>query len=420
MEVLLRLYNMTKAAADGSTIDRQVTDEYLASDDYEEVIRDQIALGGVTHKDRQPDDKYEKIIGPDDQIMISNNVTHYIKKIYTTPDSDFCFAVVEILDPENYSGQRKDNIMNLIADLKSGVKLPCSVVIQALWSYENKCEKIIRIKGVDFTLNPSFEGAGIEKIFSSVIPDVPNTSTKKFSSTLHNFENCVMKTVRFSTVAEVIGTETKVYSLSEVARKYGRTSDIYLKARTYSDKKWFTEDEFTKLAKEVDDDNFETVERPSDYFEEGEKTFTSVSAVRDRMYYYKYPRIILINRILKSYKYFYDSKENALSERQLTWLQILLLQDVNTLIKNVLPKILSGQNLASLYGLQQFGPKVLETGTEFSKIYRQAIVAEQVLNFIPEGRYKKWKDSYYEFFNSIVNYCFGMDCTLPRNIINQF
>jgi hypothetical protein len=420
MEVLLRLYDMTKAAADGSTIDRQVTEEYLASEDYKEVIRDQLALGGVTHKDRQVDDKYEKIIGPDDQIMVSNNVTHYIKKIYTTPDSDFCYAIIEILDPKNYSGQRKDNIINLIADLKSGIKLPCSVVIQALWSYENKCEKIIRIKGVDMTLNPSFSGAGIEKIFSSVIPDVPNTSTKKFSSTLRNFENCVMKTIRFSTTAEIIGTETKVYSLSDVARRYGRTSNVYLKAKTYSDKRWFTEEDFRNITKEVGAECYETVERPADYFEEYEKDFTSVSSVRDRMYFYKYPRIVLINRVLKSYKYFYNSKKDTLSERQLMWLQVLLLQDISTLIKNVIPNILKGVNLANLYGLQQFGPEIKDTGIEFSKIYRQALVAEQVLGFIPEGRYKKWKDAYFKFLNSIVKYCFGIDCTLPHNIINQF
>jgi hypothetical protein len=88
-------------------------------------------------------------------------------------------------------------------------------------------------------------------------------------------------------------------------------------------------------------------------------------------------------------------------------------------MKNVAPKLMAGANLASLYALQQFGPEVREAGINLSKIYRQILVAEQVLGFIPEGKYERWKQAYKAFLVAIMKYCFGQECDIQSNLISQ-
>lgn len=241
MDVLIRLYNMVNPAADGSIISREVTEEYLQSEDYKTIIRDKIALGGKTHKDRTVGDEYRSSIGPDDEVLVRRNSLFYIKKIFTKPDSDFCWAIISIFNPDNFSGELRDEIVNLRGLLKEGTKLPCSVVIQAVWAADNRCLKIIRIKGVDFTMNPSFTGSGTEKLMSvHVISDV--NETKMFSEVegvkrgtrLFSFQTEVEKDEQvFGELLEEYKKKIrgevndKVFTKREILLKYGRGSKEY-------------------------------------------------------------------------------------------------------------------------------------------------------------------------------------------------
>ena len=103
------------------------------------------------------------------------------------------------------AGERKDKIVNEIGMLSSGVKLPVSVVIQALWSKRNVAEKIVRIKGFDFTLNPSFKGAGDVEVYSPENLDDSSFSDaeiKQFSEGVEGDFN--IQTKIFSCTGEVI------------------------------------------------------------------------------------------------------------------------------------------------------------------------------------------------------------------------
>lgn len=474
MKVLLRLFNMQNPAVDGSTIPRSSVEEYLAGEDYKIIIRDRLALGGVTHKDRKVDPRYSDIIAQDDQILVDSNVTHYITKIYVKPGDPICYAEVELLDPDNYSGDRRNNILNLMGDLKSGIKLPCSVVIQALWSYSNVAEKIIRIKGVDFTLGPSFEGSGTEKVFSSIKPETEVDETKVFSSsTGKSLEGCVMRTVAFSNVeCYVISEETEpdLVSLNQVAKTYGRISEVYLKAKSYSvnseDKNSVTRDKLLSIVREVnrvpektfsDDDKVnyikaillkslgeDNIKQVDDVISNNRNsliyifdsvpgaggpsaeqlvsqkldkllrnnpdtyTFSTINSVRDRMFFNRYPRYSLINRLVKSYKSYYESN-SEMSESDLNWLKILFIQDLSILIRNVIPNIVKGSTLNSLYALIQFNDDISKAGMELTTVYRQVILSEKVLGFVPESKYKQWKDALYKFFNEFSKYSFGKE-----------
>jgi len=203
MKVLLKLYNVNDKAADSSQIPSGPTKEYLSSDDYKTVIKDKLGIGGYSHKDRKLSAEYRGTIGADDQVIINDNALFYFTRIWMDDASGDVFGEIEFFDPKLFSGKRKDNIINLEGTLKSGVNLPCSIVIHALWNTMEVAEKIIRIKGVDFTQNNSFPNAGVLKVYSDITPqgdteyEVPMQTeyTKSYS-------NCKEKIKVFS--AEVV------------------------------------------------------------------------------------------------------------------------------------------------------------------------------------------------------------------------
>lgn len=418
MQVLLRLFNMEIEAADGSKIPRSSVEKYLQSEDYKTIIRDHLALGGVTHKDRKVEAQYSDIIGPDDQILISENATHYITKIYVKDNDPYCYAIVEVLDPENYSGERKANIQNLIGDLKSGVVLPCSVVIQAMWSYDNIATEIIRIKGVDFTLNPSFKGSGIEKVFS-VHKEVQKIERNDTES------NAVLT---FSSTVQIM--DQTIYSKSDIAKKFGLNSKEYKAVKLLDDNEKVTEDELNRIIDNAQLPKIKTVaeehaivpdltkDYPEGYWDEGEeKDLSQVTSVRDRMYLIKYPRITKINQVLRGYKLYYKERGNVITPEEMKVLVKLLTQDLSIMIREVAMDIKQGKFLSQLYALQQFGDqRMVDAAKKLSTAYRYVLLSEERLGFIPETKYVAWKAALREFYEAMVKYCFGESTNVDLTI----
>lgn len=471
MQVLLRLFSTLETAADGSKIPRSTVEEYLSSDRYTHNMENRTSIGGITHKDRRVSSQYDGVVGPDDQVLISENYTHYISEVYLKGDDPICYGIVTILDPNEYEGKRKENIINLIADLKSGIKLPVSIVVQGLWTYDDVCEKIISLKGVDFTLNPSFGSAGVVKVFSSnhIVED-DKLDSKSFSIPGKDCNNLILKTVSYSASIEILpeggpsGSNPTQLSLLEVKEKYGLFSDEYKIAKesglrfidkeslskiaTSEDQKDFSD----KDAGDIDDDYIRAVllrsmgnniklvddlmmthkkqilqvinsvpgvngipdeQKVTAKVDELLRTipkvmqFSTINSIRDRMYFSKYPRYSLIKRLLHSYRDYYESKKDNISDYESQWLQNLLIQDIGILLKNVIPNIMKGSTLPTLYALVQFNQEVSDAGLELSHLYRQVLLSEKVLGFVPEKKYKQWKDSLVKFLNAISNYVFG-------------
>lgn len=449
MQVLLKLFNMEKPATDGSRIPRSSVQEYLASSDYELIIKDHLALGGYTHKSRQVDHKYEDVISPDDQIVVDENITHYINKIFIKDDDPYCYAIIQVLDPDNYSGKRRDNILNLMADLKSGIMLPCSVVIQAKWDYSNVAESIVRIKGVDFTLGPAFEGSGTIKVFSKTTKEGEYDRTYSFMEP--------------TKIVDMEGASVKELSLDEIGRKFGLNSEQYLTkkfASNVSSYRMVKKNQDENLTEQLDitsylqkardllkdqfanspevlDDLIEThkgeiattLQEVPGPIDEGKDEilslklneflrsvpkvaqFSSINSVRDRMVYGKYPRYSLINRIVKAYSMYYKGLSSPKdSDNQL--IDKLFIQDLIILIRNVSNRVYKGTSLSTLYALSQFSNEVSKAGAEFSKVYRQVLISEKVMKFIPPKKYQDWKVALYNFINVMTNYTFGRDTTL--------
>jgi len=249
MKILVRLYNMEDPAADGSIIPRLQTSNYLSSDEYRRMTEEHLALCGITHKDRVLDSSLKNVVGPDDQVLIHGNHIGYIDQIFLRDSNDkYCYAYIQVFDPDQFAGEVRDRISNFIGLMKAGTKLPCSVVIQAMWSPSNRAERIIRIKGMDFTLNPSFKGSGTVKVMSHK-GEPREGGTSMFSEDEDGLAN---ETRAFTTEMTVISQENggPVSVEQSVAPSAGnvkgtivRTTDTNVSGDPFGGKKTFTREE---------------------------------------------------------------------------------------------------------------------------------------------------------------------------------
>ena len=469
----VKLFDTTSVAADGSTIPRRSCEAYLSSDDYTRVINDRLGIGGESHKDRKLKQDLRGLVGMDDQVLINNNALHYYTKLYFKPGDNFLYADAITFDPDLFAGERKDKIVNEIGMLSSGVKLPVSVVIQALWSKRNVAEKIVRIKGFDFTLNPSFKGAGDVEVYSPENVEDSSFSDdqiKQFSEGIEgDFE---IQTKIFSCTGEVTVLEDintlnydKVFSdgnssvdYFDIVRVYGIHSP---QAKIISNKegKRIEKEEiknalddkilgingstsnsefiFEKVKDIMDDENGPLISSmnkggrmPAHFLENSicesdvdrdkslngainsyigykidDNSYSTVSSITDRLVISEQPRFTRMSRLINGYKSMASSRE--FSSNQLLRMKLLFIQDLNLLIKEVLPEIKKGRAFNSLYALSRFGDDIKSTSDTLSDTYRKMLISESVMKFVPKTLYGVWLSDIQDFYRSMLEYVFG-------------
>jgi len=517
MKFLVKLFDTTQKASDDSLIPREQVEEYLQSEDYKNIIANRLSVGGVTHKDRRMDPTYGELIGPDDLTLVNDNITHYITKIFLKDNDNFAYAIAETFDPDLFSGARRDNIINVIGLLKSGVRPPISIVIQALWDTREVCKKIIRIKGFDITWSPAFEGAGVETVFEA--DNFKNLSKESedrrvFSDSLltGKYEGCRMITKTFSvnSVVQISNdkyfpnevlmggsnpsqvvtwfedkkSNDKFYTRSEIIQKFGLNSEIAKKTRFMSEIPKGMVDEYEKntldnidkvissngssdkssdidrdesddildLLKEVtgvedveslksryhdssqrleklissvpkDDPNRRELLRSKldQFFRNAPSTdtFSTVSSVKDRVLLENYPRFSMINRLVKSYKRYYETYGASLTDSEFELLKSLFINDLNLLIKKVQDKIYKGATLNSLFALSQFNDEIVRSGQRLSRIYRQVFIADKAAGFIPPVKYKEWHAALSDFYDEFCKYTFGVPYDQDITVIDK-
>ena len=424
----VKLFDTTSVAADGSTIPRRSCEAYLSSDDYVKVINDRLGIGGESHKDRKLKQDLRGLVGMDDQVLINNNALHYYTKLYFKPGDNFLYADAVTFDPDLFAGERKDKIVNEIGMLSSGVKLPVSVVIQALWSKRNVAEKIVRIKGFDFTLNPSFKGAGDVEVYSPEnLDDISfsDAEIKQFSEGVEGDFN--IQTKIFSCTGEVIVLDNqntlnydKVFSdgkgsvdYFDIVRVYGIHSPqvkvISKEEGKKIEKRKLEEAANNKLLKSrhKNDDVPETSKKvfSEDSSIEDTNTYSTVSSISDRLVISEQPRLTKMSRLINGYKSLVESREY--NSNQLLKLKLLFIQDLNLLIKEVLPEIKKGRTFNSLYALSRFGDEVKSTSDTLSDTYRKMLISESVMKFVPKTLYGVWLSDIQDFYRAILEYVFG-------------
>lgn len=480
----VRLLDVTSHAADGSQIPRRSVEAYLTSPDYQVIIQNKIALGGLTHKDRKLTPDLKGIVGIDDRPLIDKNTLFYITAMYFRPGDNFLYADAETFDPELFAGELKENIQNFIGYLASGTRFNCSVVIQGLWSRTGVCEKIIRIKSFDITQNPSFKGAGTVdvQLFSETVNDdslkLSEDEQKQFSDSIESGD-LTLQTRVYSSTGDVIILEdesqtqrsfsdsvSKIESLfdtkdtitySDIVGKFGQGSkeaSIFrpLQGRQLTkydlnslrsdnperqpdpDNKWW----MNKIQAAVDDgdrENLQSLTRQNrtklpniirsvpewdpnrdqmtdhkydEYFRttpKEDRQFTLIPSITTRILTEDQPRYIKFERVIKAYQLY--QVQNKLNDQKLLELESLFIQDMNYLVKAVLPEIVKGRDFNSLYGLNRFDKTIGTAGFNLSRTYRKLILAERVMKFIPKGVYNDWKRDITKFYDTLFHYVFN-------------
>lgn len=139
------------------------------------------------------------------------------------------------------------------------------------------------------------------------------------------------------------------------------------------------------------------------------KGFSVITSVGDRIRNQQQPRYTKIERIIKAYTNFKNQKK--LGEDQLLSTKLLFLQDINLLVKEVLPQLKAGQTLNSLYGLNRYGDAVKKSGIELSTTYRKVLIAQGIMQFVPKALYGEWVLDIQEFYNNLLIYTFGEGLT---------
>lgn len=163
MEVLCKLFSYINPASDNSRIPVDKVREYLNSDAYEESIRKKNMLGGITHYSRILKGDQKGVIGRDDNLWIENNATHVITKI-SIGDDGWVYANIEIFDENQMDQETAEKIRKIKGLIRQGVKLGLSSVVVAYWTEDEVCEKLISIKGADWTHNEAFKGASVVEV----------------------------------------------------------------------------------------------------------------------------------------------------------------------------------------------------------------------------------------------------------------
>lgn len=165
MKAKVSLYKCGSKASDGSSVSRKVTQEWLDSSDYQQLIKTRMGLGGITHKDRQVlDESLKSVIASEDGILLNTNSTHFFTKVYLT-DDDWCCAEIEFFEEDDMDEVTGEKLKHIKGLLRKGVKLPVSSVIRAHWNMREEAESIVRIKGCDFTLDPAFSNSEILEVY---------------------------------------------------------------------------------------------------------------------------------------------------------------------------------------------------------------------------------------------------------------
>jgi hypothetical protein len=136
---------------------------------------------------------------------------------------------------------------------------------------------------------------------------------------------------------------------------------------------------------------------------------TTITSVRDRLMMTKFPKFSLIKKIFRSYKYYYEVTSESMTDEDKLYMQKLLIEDLNLLLKLVSKQVLKGSTISSLYNLNQFSPELNQDGIKLSKIYRRVLISEKIMGFVPTGIYSEWKKELSKFYSDSIKYCFGID-----------
>lgn len=392
-------------ASDGSHIPAQVLQDYLNSDSYKNSIESKSMLGGLTHRARNLANAknsgaaLSKTVGKDDMMLLCTEAAapvFYVTKLELMPDS-WCYADIELFDEALADDEAAQNIKRLKYLLKAGVKPGASAVVLGYWdSSTSGCDtlrKLVSIKGLDITLNPSWKQAQVVQTWDDegnlIAGEEKNFSEIEY--TPKDFEYRGLKVKAFSDLNS-LGCGDMIKS-SKIDGKFTK-----LKAKVYS---------ADGMVEEIKEAVRESVQ----------KNF-SVVALRDRVREAKYSVRQRFRVLILSYRQLIKQQGGVekIDPETLKIMKSLFTTDILDIMKTITPEIMNGKNPGTLLGASSLGKGVRQSVQKMFLPYKMAMSEVTKTGSISKARYQKIQQAYSDFTNAMIEEVFAPKTTGAKPI----
>lgn len=392
MQVIVKLFSVGGVpASDGSIIPRHVIEEYLASEKYQDDIAKRKMLGSLTHRCRNwatqktYDPSISKTVGKDDQLLTigMSAPTHYISSLWINDSDGWVYAKVTILEEEGLDEDAIQNIRRLKGLLNQGIFCGVSAIILGYWNSNgghDTLKKMVALKGLDWTVNPSWVDAG---------------------------------------AVEIVDDEGNDVEMAEIERRFSKTGDE-LQVKTFSN--------LNELGMEINsprtskiDGCFTTLkgkEFSINVKPEVEEKEFSVATLKERVRYAKFSPRMRFRKLVIEYKQAVKSfggpgKIDPDTERIM---KSLFATDILDVIKTIHPDVMAGKQINTMLGCSSLGRTIREAAQKLQLPYRYAMQEIQKTGKISPMRYKKIQDAYIDFIKALTDEVFGNVNEIPEDI----
>lgn len=381
-------------ASDGSIVPLEVMNSYINSQECKEALETHKMIGSLTHRSRSIQANFgadkagtlSKTVGKDDSLIIVSDQapapTHYIDTLYI--EDGWLWAEIKILEEAGMDDIAIQNIRRLKGMISQGILPGVSAVIVGYWSNNggsgsDVLSKLVNLKGIDVTLNPSWKAAGITEVLED---------EKSFSETINpeDYKFTGVKVKTFSNVAE----------LGVNAPKSSKIDGQYtcLKAKVFSS-------------------NGAVSEIP----EIGEKRFSAMQ-VNERVKFAKLAPRERFRRLILDYRQSLKAQGGIqkIDAETLKVMKSLFASDVLNIMQVVTPLVLEGKNLVTLLNAGALGSEVRKACQEMYMPYKLALTEAKKLGYVSKQRYQKIQAAYTTFIAALQDYVFGSS---PLNIEDE-
>ena len=386
-------------ASDGSYIPAQVLQDYLNSDDYKNSIESKSMLGGLTHRARNlannknSGSALKATIGKDDLMLLPTEAAapvFYVTKLELMPDS-WCYAEIQLFDEAQADDEAAQSIKRLKYLLKAGVKPGVSAVILGYWdtstSGTETLRKLVKIKGLDITLCPSWKAA---QVVSTWDDEGNLVGDEKSFSDIDNIE-FTPKDFEFK------GLKAKVFSdLNSIG-----CGNIVKSSKI--------DGRFTKLIAKVFSADGMVEEISEQSSEEIVQKEFSATTVKERT------RIGRMS-VRQQFRYLIIDYKNAVRQsggvekidpETLKVMKSLFTSDLLNIMKTITPDIMAGKNPGTLLGASSLGKNVRVSVQQLFLPFRMGLQEVSKTGAISKNRYQKLQQAYIDFTNAMIDEVFG-------------
>lgn len=403
MRCKCKILSLSEPASDGSMVSREVIEAYLNSEECKEALRLHKMIGTLTHRSRSvisnfPDSgaQLSKVIGSDDSALVVSEKapapTHYVEKLYI--EDGWLWGIIKVLDEEGMDDVAIQNIRRLSGLLKQSIMPGVSAVIVGYWkgvSGADHLEKLVNLKGIDVTLNPSWKKAGIMEIMDGIEEE------KEFSEinyTPDDFKYSGIKVKAFSDLS----------SLGISAPKSSKINGQFtcLKAKEFSC------DGATTIFEES------VIETPIEGTEE-QKNFTMAS-VKDRLREAKFSPRVYFRRIYINYRQAVKSLGGVgnLKPEDEKILRALFTSDILYILNLITPEIIKGKQINTLLGCSAVSKTARIESQKLQIPLRMAMLESNRQGFVSKVRYQKLQEAYLSFVKGLMEDVFGSNEPIPE------